>query len=195
MNKYVTGAFIKKLREEKKMTQHQLAEKIFVSEKTISKWETGKGYPDITLLETLAKALDISVIELMSGNDITNANRSFNMKNVKFYVCPICGNIVFSTGEAVVCCCGVSLIPLEAEDCDSEHRLTVEPVEDEYYAFSSHEMSKYHHISFIAIVNDNSCEIIKLYPEGSCEARFKISGARKVYFYCNHHGLFESDIR
>ena len=60
MNQYVTGAIIKELREKNKMTQLQLAEKLGVSDKTISKWETAKGYPDITLLEPIA----ISLIEL-----------------------------------------------------------------------------------------------------------------------------------
>lgn len=53
------------------MTQIELARKINVSDKTISKWETGKGLPDISLIETLAKALNVSVIELMSGEYVT----------------------------------------------------------------------------------------------------------------------------
>ena len=64
MNQYVTGIVIRELREKSKMTQLQLAEKLGVSDKTISKWETGKGYPDITLLEPIAKAFRISVTEL-----------------------------------------------------------------------------------------------------------------------------------
>ena len=48
MNQYVTGAVIKRLREEKNMTQQQLADKLSVSAKTISKWETAKGYPQPT---------------------------------------------------------------------------------------------------------------------------------------------------
>ena len=79
MNQYVTGAMIKRLREERKMTQSQLAAKLNVSDKAISKWETAKGYPDISLVEPIAEALEISVMELLSGNDITNANRSSNM--------------------------------------------------------------------------------------------------------------------
>ena len=64
-NEYITGAMIKRLREEKKLTQSELAEKIFVTDKAVSKWETGRGYPDISLVEALAKALDVSVIELL----------------------------------------------------------------------------------------------------------------------------------
>ena len=79
MDNYVTGAVIKRLRESKKMTQEELAQKIFVTSKAVSKWETGRGFPDVSFLEPLAKALDISVIELLSGNDIRNKNRSSNL--------------------------------------------------------------------------------------------------------------------
>ena len=90
MDRYVTGAVIRRLRENKQMTQEdlaqisggtqtELAERINVTDKAISKWETGKGYPDITLLEPLAKALGIYVIELLSGEDIQNKNRSAHM--------------------------------------------------------------------------------------------------------------------
>ena len=78
MNQYVTGAVIKKLREEKNMTQQQLADKLSVSAKKISKWETAKGYPDITLLESIANALSVSVTELIYGNTIVNSNVSAN---------------------------------------------------------------------------------------------------------------------
>ena len=102
MDKYVTGAVIRRLREAKRMTQEELAERIFVSSKAVSKWETGQGFPDISLLEPLAKALDISVIELLSGEDICNTNHSANIARGKFYACPVCGNVIRSIGEAVV---------------------------------------------------------------------------------------------
>lgn len=191
MNQYITGAFIKKLREDKGLTQKQLAEKVFVSEKTVSKWETGRGYPDISLIEDLAKGLGVSVIELMSGNNITNTNRSCNMHNAQLYVCPICGNIVYTTGEAVVCCCGINLLPLETEENNPQHTLSMEPVEDEYYLSSQHPMTKNHYISFIAAFGDDSCEIIKLYPEGNCQARIKARNTRRIYCYCNRHGLYK----
>ena len=79
MDRYVTGAVIRKLRESKQITQKELADSIHVSDKAVSKWETGQGFPDISLLEPLAKALGISVVELLSGEDIRNRNRSFNM--------------------------------------------------------------------------------------------------------------------
>ena len=193
MDNYVTGAVIKRLRENKKLTQEELAEKIFVTSKAVSKWETGKGFPDVGLLESLGKALDVSVIELLSGEDITNLNKACNMAKGKFYVCPVCGNVIQTTGEAVISCCGITLPPLEAEAPDDEHSLKVETVEDEYYVTMNHPMTKEHYISFIAAISDDGVQLIKLYPEGDAQARFKISRVRKFYAYCNRHGLFEVD--
>ena len=193
MDNYVTGAVIKKLRENKKMTQEELAQKIFVTSKAVSKWETGKGFPDVGLLESLGKALDVSVIELLSGEDITNLNKACNMAKGKFYVCPVCGNVIQTTGEAVISCCGITLPPLEAEEPNEEHSLNVETVEDEYYVTMNHPMTKEHYISFIAAISNDGVQLIKLYPEGNAEARFKISRVRKLYAYCNRHGLFEVD--
>lgn len=193
MDNYVTGAVIKKLRENKKMTQEELAEKIFVTSKAVSKWETGKGFPDVGLLEALGKALDVSVIELLSGEDITNLNKACNMAKGKFYVCPVCGNVIQTTGEAVISCCGITLPPLEAERPDVNHELKIERVEDEYFVTMNHPMTKEHYISFIATVSDQGVQLVKLYPEGNAQARFKISRVRKLYAYCNRHGLFEVD--
>ena len=190
MNQYVTGAMIKRLREERKITQQQLAEIMNVSDKAISKWETGRGYPDITLIEPLAKALGVSVIELFSGEDVVNTNKVSNMLRANLYVCPICGNVVYSSGEAVVSCCGITLPALEAEPEDNVHAVTIEKVEDEYYVTIDHEMSKTHYISFIAAVQNDGCEIRKLYPEGPAEARFKTRLTKNLYYYCNRHGLF-----
>ena len=191
MDKYVTGAVIRRLRENKKMTQEELAEKIFVSSKAVSKWETGQGFPDISLLEPLAKALGISVIELLSGEDISNLNRSSNMEKGKYYVCPVCGNVIRMSGEAVVSCCGITLPPLEPEQADDEHSMKVEIVEDEYFVTMDHPMTKDHYISFIAAAMDQGEQFVKLYPEGNAEAGFKISRVRKLYAYCNRHGLFQ----
>ncbi|MCR4705400.1 MAG: helix-turn-helix domain-containing protein [Lachnospiraceae bacterium] len=193
MNQYVTGAAIRELREKNKMTQLQLAEKLCVSDKTISKWETGKGYPDITLLEPIAEAFRISVTELISGNTIHNTNVSANMMRSKFYVCPVCGNVIHSMGEAAIHCHGIQLMPLEAESTDEHHIIFIERVEDEYYVRIDHSMTKDHYISFVAASSSDDMQMVKLYPEGSAEARFKIRGVRKVFFYCNRDGLFSID--
>lgn len=193
MNQYVTGSMIKKIREEKGMTQVELAMKLKVSDKAISKWETGRGYPDITLIKPLAEALGISTIELLSGENVTNTNKSFNMAKSKIYVCPICGNIIFAAGDAVISCCGLTLPALEAE-VQSEncpYPLNIEPVEDEYYVSIDHPMQKDHFISFMAAVSDDRVEIVKLYPEGTPACRFKRRPVDNIYFYCNHHSLYK----
>ena len=194
MNQYQFGLFIKKLREEKNITQAKLAELLSVSDKTISKWETGRGFPDISMIKPLADVLNVSVSEIMSGEDIKNSNKSFNMRRLKIYVCPICGNVIVASGESVISCCGIELFPQEAEDVDDKHNITIEKVEDEYYVSSNHEMTKDHYLSFFLAIKDNGYEMIKLYPEGNAEARFKISMTRNIYFYCNKHGLFSMKI-
>ena len=194
MNPYVTGSVIKELREKNQLTQAQLAEKIGVSDKTISKWETAKGYPDISLLEPIAKVLGVSITELVTGNAVCNVNVSANMMRSKFYVCPICGNIIHSMGEAVMQCHGVLLAPCEAEETDEKHMILIERVEDEYYIRINHEMTKQHYISFIAAVSSDKIQMIKLYPEGNAEARVKINGVKKILFYCNRDGLFSHKI-
>ena len=194
MNQYVTGAVIKRLREERNMTQLQLAEKLAVSAKTVSKWETAKGYPDITLLEPLADVLRVSVTELISGNTVTNSNVSANMLRSHFYVCPVCGNIIHSMGETVIQCHGLQLQPEEAEETDENHKIFIEQVENEYYVQIEHDMSKQHYISFIAAVSVDKIQMVKLYPQGNAEARFKMSGVKKIYFYCNRSGLFSLDL-
>ena len=194
MDQYITGSAIRTLREQKKMTQLKLAEILQVSDKTVSKWETGKGYPDITLLEPIADAFGVSVPELISGHQIRNANVSANMIRSKFYVCPLCGNVIHGMGEAVIHCHGIQLFPAEAEPAGEEHRLTVERVEDEFFVSIDHEMTKNHYISFMAAVSPDRLQMVKLYPEGNAEARFKINGVRKLYAYCNRDGLFSQDI-
>ena len=182
MDQYITGAMIKRLREGRGLTQQQLADRICVGSKAVSKWETGRGYPDISLIEPLAGALGVSVIELFSGEDVVNTNRAANMLRMKLRVCPICGNVIQSTGDAVISCCGIVLPAAEAEPADENHRAALERIEDEYYVTVDHEMSKQHYISFIAAVRTDGFEIKKLYPEGSAEARFKIAGTREILF-------------
>ena len=190
MNTYVTGSTIRQLRESRKMTQAELAEKIGVSSKTISKWETAKGLPDISLLQPLSQVLGISVIELMSGQHITNQNISANMLRSKFYVCPLCGNAIHSMGSALVSCCGITLPELEAEEPDEDHSITIETVEDEHFVTIHHPMTKAHFISFMAFVTSDRIQFVKLYPEGNAETRLQLRGLGYLYYCCNRHGLF-----
>lgn len=194
MNTYVTGSTIRLLRESKNMTQAELAHTLAVSAKTISKWETAKGLPDISLLEPLAAALGVSVLELMQGEPVINRNRAANLLRSKLYVCPVCGNVLHSTGQAVVSCCGVALPAQnisEAENADENHQLTVERVEDEFFVTIHHPMTKEHYISFIAYLTGDKFQLVKLYPEGNATCRFPLRGKGVLYFYCNRHGLMK----
>jgi DNA-binding XRE family transcriptional regulator/desulfoferrodoxin (superoxide reductase-like protein) len=195
MNQYVTGESIRILRERNHYTQQQLADRIRVSDKTISKWETGRGYPDITLLEPLAEALHVSIAELISGNTIINQNRSSNMLRSRFYVCPVCGNVIHAMGETAIHCHGIQLAPEPEEPAGEQHSIRVEMSEDEYYVVILHEMTKQHYISFIAAISSDRIQMVKLYPEANAQARFKISGVRKICYFCNRDGLFSVDPR
>ena len=179
MDTYVTGAAIRRLREKRGMTQAELAEKIGVSSKTVSKWETAKGLPDITLLQPLAQALRVSVVELMNGKPITNRNVSANLLRCRLHVCPVCGNVIPAVGDALVSCCGVTLPALEAEAVDDDHGVSVERVEDEQFITVRHPMTKAHFISFVAFV--------------TCD-RMQLRGGGYLYGYCNRHGLFRKRV-
>ena len=194
MNTYITGSVIKKIREEKGMTQLQLAESLGVSDKAVSKWETAKGLPDISLIESLAKPLGVSVMELISGDTVTNKNISSNILRSKFYVCPVCGNIIRTTGDAVISCCGITLPPLEAEETDEVHKINVEKVEDEHFITINHDMTKTHFISFIAYLTTDKVQFVKFYPEGNAETRLQLRGRGYLYIYCNKHGLMKQKI-
>ena len=194
MNTYVTGATIRQLRENRGMTQAELAEGLGVSSKTVSKWETAKGLPDITLLQPLAQALGVSVIELMDGQPVQNRNVSANMLRSKFYVCPICGNVLHAMGDALLSCCGITLPALEAEEGDEEHVLSLQPVEDEQFLTIAHPMTKEHFISFVAYVTSDQLQLVKLYPEGNAELRLRLRGRGWIYYYCNRHGLYKRKV-
>ena len=175
------------------MTQAGLAGALAVSDKTVSKWETGRGYPDITLLEPIAGAFGISVMELLSGSAIQNKNTSSNVLRSGWYVCPVCGNVIHSMGEAAISCHGVQLQPCEAEESDEDHKIFIEKSDNEYYVRVDHEMSKQHYISFIAALSQDRIQMVKLYPEGNAEARFRMSGVKRILCYCNRDGLFRTD--
>lgn len=188
---YVTGKTIRELREKRRITQRELAGQIGVSDKTVSKWETGKGLPDIGIIEELAKALGVSIAELLTGEFRENENRSANMKKLHIYVCPVCGNLITSVGLGSYSCCGITLPEQEAESCDEDHPIEVETVDDEYSVTMAHGMGKSHYISFVAYVTANAVNVVKLYPEQDISVRFRKAGHGTMYAYCNRHGLYK----
>ena len=189
---YVTGKTIKGLRERRRATQKELAERIGVSDKAVSKWETGKGLPDIGIIEELAGALGVSIAELLTGDLRENGNQSANMRKMCFYVCPVCGNIIASVGHGAFSCCGIDLPEAEAEKEDNGHCICVETVDQEYSVALSHPMEKGHYISFIAYVTSDTVNLVKLYPEQGISVRFRKQGHGIIYAYCNRHGMFRA---
>ena len=206
MTSYISGASIRALRERAGMTQRHLADRLGITDKAVSKWETDRGLPDITLVEPLACALGVSVAELLSGEQIVNVNRAGNLLRAKFYVCPLCGNVIHATGEASISCCGIALPVLEVENAvdgripaapenaaaadPSVHPPQVEVADGEVYLTMEHPMGKDHFISFMAYVTTDQVFFRKLYPEQTADARFPYRGLGIIFAYCNRHGLF-----
>lgn len=195
MNLIKTAQTIKALRERQGMTQQELASRLAVSDKTISKWETAKGLPDISLLEPLAGALGISVAELFAGASIQNNNRHADIRRLLFYVCPLCGNVVTSFGELYTSCCGHAMVPAEPQEPDDAHALQMEQLEEETYLTVNHPMEKGHYLPFLAVLTADDLHLHKLYPEQMAEARFALRGHATCFYYCTEHGLFRQKIR
>ncbi len=194
MDTVKTGALIASLRKEMNMTQRMLAEKLHVSEQAVSKWERGVGAPDISLISTLAKHLGVSPREILSGEMASNEEVSGNMKRVKFYVCPECGNIITSTGKLESTCCGKVLEDLPINKEEQEHTLKIEEMDGGLYLSIAHEMSKEHYISFLAYTTSDKLVINKLYPEQDAQLQIYRMGHGMIYYYCTRHGLFSHRI-
>ena len=126
MDNKKVGQLIRELRKERHMTQAQLAEQLHVSDKTVSKWETGKGGPELSLLTEISKIFEIDLQNLLSGELNQNQLRSINLRKVKLYICPICGNVVTATSEAAVSCCGRKLKEATPTKASQDEKLMVE---------------------------------------------------------------------
>lgn len=187
------GGLILKLRKENNLTQKQLADILYLSDKTISKWERGLGCPDVSLLHHISEIFGVNVEKLLAGELKANERDNGDMKRIKFYVCPECGNIVTSTGDVELSCCDRKLNALTPQKADENHNLNVEIVDDDYYVTFSHDMTKEHYINFVACASWDRVVLVRLYPEQGGEARIpRISGG-KFYFGCNKHGLWTQD--
>lgn len=193
MNPEKIGSLIFQLRKEKNLTQKQLGEKLGLSDKTISKWERGLGCPDISLLRDISKIFNVNIEKILLGDLQENDINGGNMKRIKFYVCPNCGNVINSTGDGDFSCCGRKLEALVPKVINENHSINIEEVENDYYVEINHEMTKDHFISFVAYVTYDRVLLIKLYPEQSPTVRFpRLCGKferGKFYMYCNQHGL------
>lgn len=188
-----TGKLIRGLRREKGMTQLALAERLRVSDKAVSKWERGQGSPDLSLLPALAEALDTGLEQLLAGEVEINEDTGGNMKKLKFYICPVCGNIITAAAEASVSCCGKRLAAAEPRRAEEE-RLLVERIEDDFFLTSDHPMDKGHYIAFTALLTGDTVLLRRQYPEWELQVRFPAFARHgRLLWYCTRHGLFYQD--
>lgn len=186
------GKLILALRQEKGMTQKALADQLNISDRTISKWERGIGCPDVSLLGELSTVLEVNIEKILSGDLGPNDKDRGNMKKIKFYTCPDCGNVLFSTSQTESSCCGRKLTALEPQPEDLQHTINIEEVEHDYYITLQHEMSKEHYITFVACVSFDRVLLIKLYPEQAAEVRFPKMYGGELYLCCSRHGLIHT---
>ena len=186
-----TGKLFSQLRREKSLTQKDVANFLGVCPKTVSKWETGHGFPDISLISKLSDIFEVDISKLLEGELPQMKVEAGNMKRTKFYVCEKCGNFITGIGDCEIVCCGRKLSPLQPKKADEAHKLNIENIEDEYYITFSHPMTKEHYISFMSYVRFDRVLTLKLYPEQGGELRFPQMRGGKMYYYCNTHGLFE----
>ena len=185
------GRLLCSLRKEKGFTQQQIAQRLNISAKTVSKWECGYGFPDVSCLKELSDILGVSSEKILSGELEENMEEKGNMKNVKFYVCPECKGFITGSANAELSCCGRKLTSLEAKESDENHNINIENVENDFYITFNHEMTKEHYISFVAYVRFDRIVFVKLYPEQNAEVRIPQMRGGRLYFFCSKHGLFE----
>ncbi len=194
MDSIKTGELIRTLRKEKNMTQLQLAERLHVSDKAISKWERGMGYPEVSLIAELSRVFEVDMQSLLSGSLNRNRLQNGNMRRMRFYVCPDCGNVTASVAETTVFCCGRKLKASEPQKADEADKLSVEVVENDFFISSDHEMTREHYITFTALVTADAVLLKKLYPEWNLQIRIPFFARGRLYWYCSRHGLFYQDI-
>lgn len=183
------GRLIFALRQEKGMTQKKLADTMGISDKAISKWERGLGCPDVTLLSALSSVLGAHIESILTGDLEPNLTDGGNMRKLAFHVCGTCGNIITSTGDADIACCGRTVPALVPKPADADHGLSMEEVEDDWYITFPHPMSKGHFIRFIACVSYDRVLLVRLYPEQGSEVRMPKLRSGRFISCCSEHGL------
>ena len=188
------GELICTLRKEKGLTQVQLAERLNVSDKAVSKWERGLGCPDVSLLARLSQVFAVELEKLLAGELDPNSQAAGNLKNLHFYVCPTCGNLVTALVDTPVSCCGKKLTALTAQKAGPEDKLSVEIIENDYFISSDHEMCKDHYISFVAFLTGDTVLLRKQYPEWNLQTRLPVFAHGRLLWYCTRHGLFYQNV-
>lgn len=194
MDNVKIGNLICRLRKENHMTQLQLAERMHISDKAVSKWERGNGCPDVSLLPELSRIFGVDLEKLLSGELNANDILGGNMKKMKFYICPDCGNVITAMTDTTISCCGKKLQAIEPKKAEGEEKLSVEVIENDYYISSEHEMVRDHYISFVALLTSDTMMLRKQYPEWGLQVRIPVFAHGRLLWYCSKHGLFYQEI-
>lgn len=194
MDNVKIGNLICRLRKENHMTQQQLAERMHISDKAVSKWERGNGCPDVSLLPELSRIFGVDLEKLLSGELNANDILGGNMKKMKFYICPDCGNVITAMTDTTISCCGKKLQAIEPKKAEGEEKLSVEVIENDYYISSEHEMVRDHYISFVALLTSDTMMLRKQYPEWGLQVRIPVFAHDRLLWYCSKHGLFYQEI-
>jgi len=184
MNAEKTGKLIYDIRTKKGLTQQQLADRINVSNKAICKWETGRGCPDITLLPELSKALEVDIQSILVGELPTRRYIGGDLKNLTFFRCADCGNLISITSPAEISCCGNKLkgINLRKEGKSlPDLNATVLETDNQFYLTFDHPMEKGNFIAAIFAIYYDRIITIPLYPEQEPAVTISQIGGCKMY--------------
>lgn len=190
MDQEKTGALIRSLRMERGLTQRELAARLGVSDKAVSKWERGLGCPDVSLLTAISQELGVGLDSMLGGGLPERSFQGGNMKRIQFYVCPACGNVITATGEVSISCCGRRLEAMQAAPCDAAHTPHVEAMDGEHYVTLAHPMDKVHHLLFVACAGYDRVTLVRLYPEQDAALRLPAMAHGTWYIGCSRDGLF-----
>ena len=194
MDNIKIGNLIAQLRQERGLTQQDIANALSISNKTISKWECGLGAPNISLWADLSTILGADVVDLMEGEMTLNEPDGANINKIRFYVCPTCHNVLVSTGSASIFCCGRKLTQLEVVEDEHAPNIKTEVVDIDYFITIDHEMTRNHHILFAAYVKGDKYFLNRLYPEQDPTVRMPYMANGQLYLYCIQHGLTKYSI-
>lgn len=144
----------------------------------------------MSLLEALSGALQVNIPALLSGDLAENQLTGGSMKQTRFFVCPVCGNLSFCTGGAAVSCCGRPLEPLTPQKAAPEEAPRVTESDGDWYVESSHPASKDNYISFVALVTGETLLVLRQYPEWDLHVRIPGRPHGKLVWYSTTRGLF-----
>jgi DNA-binding XRE family transcriptional regulator len=185
------GKLIAELRKERKLTQKNIADALGIQGKTVSKWECGAGCPDLSLWQELSTILGADMSQLMEGEITANKLDTGNLKRTRFYVCPCCGNVLFSTGSASIFCCGKKLEPLASNKTEDKPEITIEKIDYENYITVDHPMTKENYLAFAALITGDKIYFNRLYPEQAPSFRCPQIPRAKLFIYSASRGLME----